>query len=285
MGKKEETGGFSLPNETVKVKFIRRRRGMAAHVDDNHVISGGMLTNSKRSYSAPLRRKGGIANVLSNEEKEYLENKTGLDLSVYGDFWKTFSVNLFKEDANNVFDLSIPMDYISVKLLKTLKNKIAPAWKLRNQKQTYEFVITGENEEFNENKVKLDTKKLAFKLYGKLEDDREKLLGILKLLTNQPISKDSKLNWLQGKVEEFVDTTPSNFLRVVQDEDFDTKVLIGKGVETGIIIRNGNKYSTIDGLELCENGQVPSFNNVVDYLNNPKNQDVRSLIEAKVDKK
>lgn len=278
---KENT--FTLPNEVVVVKYIKRKRGLAANVEDNHILSGGMLSGSKKKFCAPLQRNGTVANILSAEEKEYLEKDTNLNLSVYGEFWNTFYVTLFKDSANNRFDLSNPMDYISIKILESLKGDIAPNWNDRNKKLTYQFVITRSNEEFNEKKAKLDTKKQAFKLYGKIEDDREKLLGVLKLLTNQPISADSKLNWIQGKVEEYLDTMPSQFLSILDDPSFDTKVLIGKGVDSGLVIRSGNKYRTVDGLDLCENGQVASFDNAVKYLDNVKNQEVRLLIEARID--
>jgi len=175
------------------------------------------------------------------------------------------------------------LSFISIRILESLKNDIAPTWNDRNKKQTYQFVITRTDEEFKEKKVKLDTKKQAFKLYGKIEDDRDKLIGILKLLTNQPISADSKLDWIQGKVEEYLDKMPSSFLSIIEDKSFDTKVLIHKGIDSGLVIRSGNKYSTIDGLDLCENGEVASFDNAVKYLDNPKNQEVRLLIEARID--
>jgi len=274
---------FTLPNDVVIVKFVKRKMGMSANVDENHVISGGMLTGSKRKFCAPLQRNGSVANILTPEEKEYLERVTNLNLSVYGDFWTSFFVSLYKDDANNRFDMSNPMDYISIRILESLKNDIAPTWNDRNKKQTYQFVITRTDEEFKEKKVKLDTKKQAFKLYGKIEDDRDKLIGILKLLTNQPISADSKLDWIQGKVEEYLDKMPSSFLSIIEDKSFDTKVLIHKGIDSGLVIRSGNKYSTIDGLDLCENGEVASFDNAVKYLDNPKNQEVRLLIEARID--
>lgn len=273
---------FTLPNDIVVVKFIKRKRGMASHVDENHVISGGMLSGSKKKFCAPLTRSNTIANVLTKEEKEFLEEETGLNLSVYGDFWKTFYVSLWKDDANNRFDMADPMDFISIRLLESLKNDIAPGWNERNKKQSYQFVITRTDEEFKEKKAKLDTKKQAFKTYGKIEDDKEKLIGILKLLTNQPFSSDSKLSWIQGKVEEYLDTMPSAFLAIIDDPSFDTKVLINKGVDNGAIIKNSNKYSTIDGLDLCENGSIPSFDNAVKYLDNVKNQEVRHLIEARI---
>ena len=136
-----------------------------------------------------------------------------------------------------------------------------------------------------EKKVGFDAKKEAFKLYGKIEDDKDKLLGILKLLTNKPISTESALSWLQTKVEEFIDSKPSAFVNLIKDSKFETKLLIQNAEEKGIVKKSGNKYSTIDGLDLCENGQVPTFENTIAYLDNPKHQDVRNIIEAKLLKK
>ena len=282
--KTKEKNTFTLPDEVVTVKFIKRKKGMAANVEDNHVISGGMMTGSVKKFSAPLQRNGAIANVLTESEKNFLEEKTGLNLSVYGDFWKTFQVSLFKDDASNVFDKSNPMDYLSVKLLEALVDDVAPNWKDRHKKQTYQFVITGEEEIGDENKFKLDTKKEAWKVYGRIEDDREKLIGVLKLLSNKLISKDSKLKWVQGEVENIVDTMPSRFLSVVQDDALETKMLINKAVDAGYIVRNGNRYSTVDGLDLAKNKEVPSFDNAVRYLEDPRNQEVRDLIIAKTNK-
>jgi hypothetical protein len=283
MGKedvKEKVSKFELPNKEILVKYIRRRKGMASGVNEDHVIAGGMLQGAVNRFSTPLLRNGSIANVLTKEEKETLENLTGLDLSVYGTFWTEHFVSLYKDD--NRFNLSNPMDYISYKILMYLKDDIAKTWSERNERQTYKFVITSDNDELDEKKIGLDYKKNAFKLYGKIEDDKDKLLGILKLLTNKPISKDSPLKWIQTKVEEFVDEKPKAFIALLEDSRLETKLLFHSAEEKGIIIKNGNKYRTIDGLELCENSQVPTFDNAILYLDNPKHQDVRSFIEAKI---
>lgn len=274
---------FTLPNKIIKVKYIKRKKGMASNVADDHIISGGMLSGSVKKFQAPLLSNNTIANVLTKEEKQYLESITGLNLSVYGDFWTTHYVTLFKED--NQFDLSNPVDYISYKIMLFLKDDIAPSWEDRNKKQTYQFVITNDEEEFIEKKNKFDNKKEAFKLYGKIEDDKEKILGILSLLSNKPISEDSTLGWLQGQLEEFIDSKPEAFIDLIKDKTIDTKLLIQKGIKEKVIIKKGNKYSTVDGLDLAENGQLASFDNAVAYLENTKHQDVRSLIEAKISSK
>lgn len=278
--KEEVLSKFELPNKEIVVKYIHRRKGMAASVGEDHVIAGGMLSGAVNRYSAPLLRNGSIANVLTKEEKSAIEDLTGLDLSVYGDFWSEHFVSLFKDD--NRFNLSNPLDYISYKILLYLKDDIAQSWAERNDKQTYRFVITSDEEELSEKKVGFDDKKNAFKAYGKIEDDKDKLMGILKLLTNKPISKESPLKWLQTKVEEFIDTKPAAFISLLNDSKFETKLLIQDAEDKGVIIKHGNKYRTIDGLDLCENSQVATFENAIAYLDNPKHQDVRNFIEAKI---
>jgi hypothetical protein len=275
---------FTLPTEIITVRYINRNRGMAANVDKNHVIAGGLMSKAVRKFCTPLMRNGSIANVLSNEEKEYIESITGLNLSVYKDFWTTFRVTLHKEDANNRFDLSNPMDFISIKILESLKSEISPTWAARNSKQTYQFAICREDEEMLENKGKYDAKKEAFKMYGKIEDDKGKLLSVLKLLTNKPISPEVKLTWLQHKVEEFIDNEAVKFVSVMNDKTLYTKMLINTGIDKGVILKKSNKYSTEDGLDLCNSGEVATFDNAIAYLDNVKNQDVRNLIEAKINK-
>jgi|TARA_R110000822_G_scaffold152112_8_gene291349 hypothetical protein len=274
---------FSLPTEIVTVKFVPKKKGMAANVEDNHVISGGMLTNSVKTFMCPLQRKGGLANILNKKEKDFLEEMTGKDLSVYGDFWVKFRVKLYKDNASNTYNLNDPMSYIAIKILENYPDDIAKSWKQRNDKISYQFAITRPGEEINEKKVRLDIKAEAFKIYGRMEHNKTLLLGALKLLTNQPISEASTLDWLQGRVQEIVDSTPAKFVSLVNDPSFETQILVKRGVEMKVIKKNGNKYETLDGLELCNSGETPTFANTVRFLDNDKNQEVRLLIEARID--
>ena len=278
-----EVSTFSLPQKRVKVNFISRRKGMAAgeHIGEDHVISGGMLDGSTKKYTAPIKRNGAIANVLTKTEKAHLESiMNGVDLSVYGDFWRDYYVTLFKK--GNSLDLSDPYDYISYKILLTLKDKIAPSWENRFDRPTYQFVITEDGAEDIEIKVKLDIKKEAFKLYGKFEDNKDQMLGILKLITNKPISNDTKLSLIQAQVENFLDENPRKFVELVKDTALHTKIMFTKAIEYGIIKKDGNTYSTVDGLDLCEAGSVASYNNAIAFLDNDKNQEIRAMVEARI---
>lgn len=283
----EETntkGKFTLPNETIRVKFIARNKGLAANVEKNHVISGGMLTNSVKKFATPLQRNGAIKNILTDEEKECLENITGLNLSVYGDFWYDEYVSLYKDDTANILHLNNPIDYIHYKILLNCKDDIAPDWASRNLKQSYQFAITREHEEMLEDKKRFDVKFEAFKYYGKIENDVEQLTGVLKLLSNKLISSNTSKEWLQQEILKIVDKEPAKFVSVIKDKDFYTKLLINEAVDAKVIIRKSNKYSTVDGLDLCNADEVPTLDNAIKYLNEPKNQEVRAIIEAKIAK-
>jgi hypothetical protein len=131
-------------------------------------------------------------------------------------------------------------------------------------------------------KKKYDAKKEAFKLYGKIEEDKPQLLGILKILEKKPISANSDLDWIQGKVEGIIDETPKKFVDLIKNPAYHTMLLLNKGLEAGVIQRQGNKYATTDGLDLADVGQIPTFDVAIRYLDDPKNQEVRTLIEAKI---
>jgi len=283
MGEIKEIGTFKLPNKKVKLIYIKRKKGMAAgdHIGPDHIIAGGMIDNAVTKYVVPINRHGGLVNVLTNEEKAFYEKELpGTNLSIYGDFWYDQSVLLTKQDT--LFDLSNMMDYLQIAILRANKQEIAHNYASRFDRAEYKFMIVEEGEVLKDDKKRYDSKKNAWKEYGRIEDQKDLLIGVLKLLENKPISEDSALDWIQGKVEAHVDESPKKFLNVIKDPSFETRILINKAIDKKLIVRNGNKYATIDGLDLAEEGEVPTFAIAVRYLEKPKNQAVRDILEAKI---
>lgn len=281
MSKKEEV--FTLPNKVITVKFIPRKISLAPQADKNHIAYGGLLTDATIKFAAPLQKNGAIKNVLTKEEKDHIEELTGLKLSAYSNFWENFYVRLRRDDASNKLDLSNPNDYISYKILKAHEgSEIAPSWADRNKILSYKFAITEAEEITLDSNKRFNLKKEAFKLYARFENNRDTLISILRLLENKNVSDKTSIDRIQEKILEYVDNDPAKFLSVAQDAKFETKALIMEAVSQGVIKRTGNRYVTTDGLELCEAGEVPLFTNAVNYLDANKNQDIRSLIEAKV---
>jgi len=276
--------GFILPTEKVTIKFIKRNRGLAADVSDSHIISGGMIEGATRKFCVPLLRNGGLKNVLTAQEKEFFEKDhfMGVNLSIYSDFWKNQYVSLEKLDT--ILDLSIPEDYLKYKILLAWDDVIAPSldeFKSKN-KGTYQFYITRTGEELKDRSKKLDAIKTAWKSYYKIEDNREILISIIYLLTGKKISDNSTMKFINTEVETLVDTRTKDFLNLVEDPNFETKTLIALAENAGIVLKRNGKYETVDGLTLAKDGEIASLQNAVKYLIDPKNQEVRELIEARV---
>ena len=282
-----------LRNEKVIVRFISRARGMIT--DPRHVLFGGMAAGSKVRITTPLLRSGLFADVLTKDEKKFLEYKLGLEpnaLSVHNrnnNFWSDANeqgigkVELIKGD--NPLDLSNPIDYIKYKILLANKDKIAPSMQALQDKPkaTYRFVIINEGDSAKAANTRVTLKAQAYMEFGKVNEDKDKMRVIIETIDGRPTASNSKVEYLQGKIGELIEANTKMFLQVVRDPLLDNKVLIKKAIEAGVIVNRGNYLYLKDGnLPLCDNGQEPTLNIAAKYLSLPKHQELKFSIEAKV---
>ena len=87
-----------LTNEIVIVRFIAKARGNIT--DPKHVLFGNMAPRSKVKFPVPMLRSGQYADVLTKEEKKFLEWKLGLEpnaLSVYNRKNKRRKINTYQQ--------------------------------------------------------------------------------------------------------------------------------------------------------------------------------------------
>ena len=282
-----------LRNEKVIVRFIPRARGMIT--DPRHVLFGGMAAGSKVRFTTPLLRSGLFADVLTKDEKKFLEYKLGLEpnaLSIHNrnnNFWNDANeqgigrIELIKGD--NPLDLSNPIDYIKYKVLLNNKDQIAPSIQALQDKPkaTYRFVIIREEDTTKAANTKVTLKAQAYMEFGKVNEDKDKMRVIIETLDGRPTAPDNTIEYLQGKIGELIESNTKMFLQIVKDPLLDNKVLIKKAIEAGIIANRGNYLYLKDGnLPLCENGQEPTLNIAAKYLSLPKHQELKFSIEAKV---
>ena len=282
-----------LRNEKVIVRFISRARGMVT--DPRHVLFGGMAAGSKIRFTTPLLRSGGYVDVLTKDEKRFLEYKLGLEpnaLSVHNrnnNFWSDANeqgigrVELIKGD--NLFDLSEPIDFIKYKILLNNKDQIAPSMQALQDKPkaTYKFVIINEGDTAKAANTRVTLKAQAYMEFGKVNEDKDKMRVIIETIDGRPTAADSKIEYLQGKIGELIESNTKMFLQVVKDPLLDNKVLIRKAIEAGVIANRGNYLYLREGnMPLCENGQEPTLNVAAKYLSLPKHQELKFSLEAKV---
>lgn len=282
-----------LRNEKVVVRHINKQTGLVT--DPRHVLYGGMAENAKRTFTVPLLRSGLYYDILTKDEKNYLEYVMGLEpnaLSIYNkvdNFWSTANprgistVTLYKQD--NILDLSNPSDYIKYKILLANKDRIAPSIAALQDtpKATYEFVIISDEETSRAAKINVSTKVQCYKEFGKIENDVDTLRTIIETIDGRPLSKNTKLEILQNKVNDLIESNARFFLRVATDKLLPTKVLIKKAIDAGVISKRGDYlYLRQTGTPLCNDNQEPTLSIAAMYLNEPKHQELKFNIEAQL---
>lgn len=124
-----------LRNEKVIVRHIPRVTALVQN--PKHELYGGMAPGAIKRYTVPRLTSGQFVNVLTDNEKAYLEEVMGLEpnaMSVYNrenNFWDDSNphgistVTLTKQDT--YLDLAQPEQYIKYKILLANKNNIAPS--------------------------------------------------------------------------------------------------------------------------------------------------------------
>lgn len=283
-----------LRNERIIVRHVPKMTGMWGN-NPRHILAGGMAEGAVRTFVVPRLSSGMFVNVLTDKEKAFLEEAMGLEynaLSIYkkvDNFWDDSNENginkvrLTKQD--NYFNLADPEDYIRYKILLANKDYIAPSMQVLQDtpKATYQFVIISEGEETKLAKSNMSATMMCYKEFGKVENDIDTLRVIIETISGRPTSQSSKLEFLQTKANELIQTDSKIFLKVITDPMLSTKVLIKKGIEAGLISNRGNYlYLRSDNTPLCEANEEPTMNIAAKYLNSPKHQEVLFSLQAKL---
>jgi len=271
-----------LENKTLIIKFHARPRGFIN--DPRHVLYGGMIEGGIRVFSTPLLKNGDYKNVLTNDEKEYLEDYMQLGkggLSVYkkeNNYWDGIRVKL--EKGENFFNMASPEDYIKAKVALSQENIVAPSFDEVKNKLSYMFYAVKDGERDLDLHRKLTAKQEAYKVYGKFEDERDVLEYVCKAIRGSSVSKNTSLKTIQGWIGDIIESNTKEFLIVLQDKQLKTKMIIDKGVQCGAVRFMDGQYFTAEGKPLCDNGEA-NLQSAANYLDHVVNQPTRLKIETR----
>ena len=133
-----------LRNERILVRFVPKEDSNITN--PKHILYGGMAEGAVKYYTVPIiASTGTLKNVLTNDEKAFLESYMGLEynaLSVHNkvnNFWSNYTVRLTKRD--NYLDLSDPNDYIKYKVLKNIGTSTKEIGRSINKEVTMFYLI------------------------------------------------------------------------------------------------------------------------------------------------
>ena len=276
-----------LRKERVIVRFVPKENDSI--IDRKHAAFGGMMDTAVRGFTVPMLNNGTYRNVLTDDEKAYLEDILGLEyngLSVYNkkdNYWDNYLIRLTKQDT--ILDLSIPEDYIKYKVLLANKDTVAPSMKVLREarKATYEYVIMEPNEEFSDSRNRVNNTMKCYEEFGAIKDNFDILRCVIETVDGRPVNANTKIEFLQAKATDLIAANPKAFLQTITDPLLATKVLIKKAVEAGLISKRGEYYYfREDGSPMCGPNEDPTFTVAAKYLSLPQNQEIKFAIEAKI---
>ena len=252
-----------------------------------------MNTGAKVEYVVPrLQRSGSLIDPLSDltdDQKNLIAKQLGFKdsdgLNIMKkekeNYWINRSVNI---DKNGKFlDLSNISDFISFKILEVNAEYIAPSWEERYNKGTYKFAIVFEDEEAKMKNLKIDTKKEAYMLFGKIDGSVKKLSDVLWIhyLTSKEgkrLPNNPTLEYLKSEVGRIIEERPGEFMSIVSDPNFETKALIQKSINIGLIQRDGQMFK-IFGEDTTRN----TLDGLIDYLLDERNNNIRISLIGKIE--
>jgi len=160
--------------------------------------------------------------------------------------------------------------------LETLRDRPRP---------TYKFYMTSEEEETASVNDKMDTIMKCYKEFGKYENNLDVLKCVIELIEGKPLSQNVKADSVRAKINTLIQERTKDFLKTITNTYLQEIVLIKKAVLAGLILKNGDYYYLAsDKRALCNSNENPVLSVAAKYISLPKNQELRLLLEAQLNK-
>lgn len=287
----EKKTKFKLPNKVVKVKFNPYNPGPVKNPKHAAYVK---IEGCFDRYVCGVDRSGKRINPLTSEEKEFLEEALMLeknDLSVYnknGYYARLEQRPIALGKDPLILDLSDAQDYLTMKILLTNREKIGPDIKDLKNRQ-YKYYIEDEESVANTKKSESTLQMTAWKEYGKMEENRGKMIAFLKVygqlrgksFSLYKVDRNSKLELIQSKIIDIINSDIKAFVEIIENENFETILLIAESVESREIEKQGTSYFLKGGADKIGGSLLEA----IQYLNNAAHADLRLVLETNNNKK
>lgn len=275
-----------LRGNKITVRPIRRRGGWVHPEHDSSFMNDG----ATMGIVVPVTSGNIVVDPLfdfTNDDRELFASQIGiedvlkLNVHVKKNYWIGNTVTLDKNGL--VLDLSNHVDFAKFLILRSDTNRIAPNWKSRFEKGTYKFAIVEEGEEVGEKVTKIDDVKKAYKLLGGIDFSTTKMKDFLyvyylsKKEAKRP-PRDATIEFLKSELGKIVEDDLQLFLEILEDDDYDVKLLIQKAANCGALLRDKHQY-TVPGADK----PIGVLSEVIAFIRDSRNQEFEMKLIQQVE--
>lgn len=221
-----------------------------------------------------ITRSGNLYTGLTREKAEEFENKLGYPaghLSPTSTFWDTFAVKVGKDDV--ILNTDRPEDELKYWFLKSHK-RVANG--VSNITPSTDYLLINQDAE-----AEMMNKRSRIKKEAIVASTKMSIEEMRKCLRLFGIKSDTISNELvEAKLNEIIEKDPDSFMtRWVNNPNRDMAFIIETAISKNIIRRNKSQYYF--GTDNIGNG----LEDVINYLNNKKNQDIKLAILSEIEAK
>ena len=235
------------------LKLIPKSQGMEFAKNPQHIGYGGTFEGAVTRFTLGMDEKTmKIINPFkSKEEQKYFEAIFGEDmnpLKIDNPYWTKFGITVTKTpevvEIGQLFDGNDPKDAIAIKVLRTLKNIIAPSWEERYNKGTYKWALIPEDYEEEKAGIEIDIQKKIWMHLGSIDSSATKMQDFLSIYyagkgKSRKIPEDASKEFLVKELSLIITEDTEGYIKVVDDKDFEMKVFINKSLDKESINKLG----------------------------------------------
>lgn len=278
-----------LRDETVIVKFLPNTRN--GILDPKHPLYGGLSSNASIAVPAPIMRRK-LDGLFSKEELAVLSKKlSGEDLRPTSEFWREYRKDelgmnigvfpIFLKKEGLLLNKKDAVDYIKIRILENTPIVAPSPSEVKNKESEYRFVLVKQGELHREDIKKITWKKKAVKFHTKYEDDERILQHVLRSF-NKSVGSSHKLPFLQNETWKLVEAEPQLFVKAMEDEFLDEKVLIYDLLKENLLTSSNKLFFSLENDPLRLEGDRNDLEGAARYLASGVGQDLRVELEAKL---
>lgn len=213
---------------------------------------------------------------LSEKEARELEKILRLPvdtLSEYNeDFWGDYKNGVDITRDGIVLNLEYPIDRIKLSWLKQ-HPRVAKSEAEKYDDPSYDYVLTSVIQQAERKNKKRALYKTAVLKLAELSLSEK--IDVLKVY-GKKIESNTSEELIEDYINTFVEEFPSDFLEIVEDKEFKTKVLLKEAIDCKAILTGSGNYQ-------LNGGEVFAYDmdSAVEYLNDPANAAIKKQIVAK----